>query len=686
MSTAAPTPPVHVARAARPRAPARARTPAPELPVARVIVDVGLAHLDRLFDYLVPAEWHEKAVVGSRVRVRFAGRLVDGWVRERVEVSEHLGQLAYLAAAVSAEPVLTPQVAELAEAVAQHWAGSVSDVLRLAIPPRHARVEAADVRPTTATPIDAVVPVGEPEPGGDEGPWSAYESGPALLVALTEGKAPRAVWTALPGRSWADQLAAAVAAAAVAGRGAIVVVPDARDLTVLDAAVTARLGPGRHVCLAADSGPAERYRRWLAVRRGAVNIVLGTRAAAFAPVSNLGLVAIWDDGDDLHVEQHAPYPHTRELLVLRSHLAGAAALIGGHAMTTEAAHLVATGWAKEVSPRRDELRARAPRVIGIGDESGGADPLARAARLPTVGWRAARDALAAGLPVLVQVPRAGYQPGLACGQCREPARCRHCAGPLGRGSGRPGQPGGVPSCRWCGVPAADWTCATCGSGTLRATAVGAIRTAEELGRAFPGVPIRTSSGERILSHVPGGAHVVVATPGAEPAADGGYGVVLLLDARSVLARADLRSGEEAVRRWLNAAALARSAPEGGRVVVTADPALAPVQALIRWDPSGYAVGELAERRSLRFPPTVRMATVTGAPAAIAELVGDLTLPVSEILGPVDVPGEERRERLIVRVPRSDGAALAQALKSALATRSARKAEPVRVQLDPRELF
>ena len=75
----------------------------------------------------------------------------------------------------------------------------------------------------------------------------------------------------------------------------------------------------------------------------------------------------------------------------------------------------------------------------------------------------------------------------------------------------------------------------------------------------------------------------MATPGAEPVAEGGYGAVLLLDSWALLTRADLRAGEEALRRWLAAAALARPAPAGGRVVVVADGALAPVQALLRWD-------------------------------------------------------------------------------------------------------
>src|SRR5262245_22961874 len=110
-------------------------------PIARVAVDVSLSHLDRPFDYLVPTDLAETAVPGCRVRVRFAGRLVDGFVLARAEQSDHAGRLAFLERVTSAEPVLTPAVAELCRAVADRYAGALADVLRLAVPPRHAKAE-----------------------------------------------------------------------------------------------------------------------------------------------------------------------------------------------------------------------------------------------------------------------------------------------------------------------------------------------------------------------------------------------------------------------------------------------------------------------------------------------------------------------------------------------------------------
>src|SRR4051794_9006297 len=88
------------------------------LPVARVVVDSPLPHLDRPFDYAVPPELDEVARPGVRVKVRFSGRLVAGYLLERVGVSGHEGRLSPLASVVSGEQVLTPEVARLARAVA----------------------------------------------------------------------------------------------------------------------------------------------------------------------------------------------------------------------------------------------------------------------------------------------------------------------------------------------------------------------------------------------------------------------------------------------------------------------------------------------------------------------------------------------------------------------------------------
>jgi primosomal protein N' (replication factor Y) len=660
------------------------RAPAETNPVARIVVDVPLAHLDRTFDYQVPADLDAAAVPGCRVRVRFAGQLVDGFLLERADTTEHKGKLAFLERVTSSEPVLTPALATLARAVADRYGGALIDVLRLAIPPRHAKVEGEPPRESSPKPDAPEETTG----------WGRYPRGPVLADALRAGRPAHAVWQALPGEDWPARLAELAATVAATGRSAVLVVPDHRDLTRLHEACVDRVGADATVALSAGRGPAERYRRWLAILRGTAQVVVGTRAAMFAPVTDPGLFVVWDDGDDLHVDPHMPYPQVRDVLMLRAHADKASLVVAGFTRTAEAQLLLESGWAHPVVASREELRARAPRVTPFGEDFDLArDEAARAARLPAVAFEAARTGLAAGAPVLVQVPRRGYVPGLACDHCRSPARCRHCAGPLVLGGGTEGGVARPPSCRWCGVPDTGFRCSACGSRRLRAVVVGARRTAEELGRAFPGVPVRTSGAKEVLSTVPAEPALVVCTPGAEPVAEAGYGAALLLDGWALLSRQDLRAAEETLRRWMGAAALVRPGADGGRVVVGADASLAPVQALIRWDPGWHAGLELAERTELGFPPAVRMASFEGTPEAVATLLGEIPLPESaEVLGPVplgepDEDGRTSKERALIRVPRADGRALAAAAHTASALRSTRKdPAPIRTQLDPLDLI
>jgi primosomal protein N' (replication factor Y) (superfamily II helicase) len=649
----------------------------PELPIARVVVDVPLAHLDRPFDYAVTADQDADAVAGARVRVRFSGRLRDGFVLERRATSDHAGQLSPLHKVISAEPVLTTEIAGLIRTVADHYAGTFADVLRLAVPPRHAATEQAEPRPEPPELPE------EPPPG----PLIGYPTGSAYLQALRDGRRPRAMWqvtpSALPSGDWAAGLASAARACAEGDRGVVIVVPDQRDLERLSEACRVALGPAGFAVLVAETGPAVRYRAFLAALRGQVRVVIGNRAAAYAPVGRLGLVALYDDGDDLLSEPRAPYPHTRDVLALRAAAAEAGVLFAGYSRTAEVQTWVERGWLRELAEDRPAVRHTAPpvRVTGDSDRSLERDPDARAARLPHEVFEMMRAALPQG-PVLVQVPRAGYRLALVCQGCREPVKCRFCGGPTRADSGA------LPTCGWCGRALLDWACPICESRQVRSPVVGAERTAEELGRAFPQTRVRQSVGGRTMSQVADIPAIVVATPGAEPPADGGYSGAVLLDTALLLLRPDLRAAEEALRRWLNVVALVRSGADGGSVIAVGESAGRALQALVRVDPGGFAARELAERAEARFPPTVRLVRVEGRPEALTELVSLARLPEqAELLGPVEnglMPGTDQPvSRLTLRAPRPAGARLVRAIQEAVAIRSARKSEgALRVLVDP----
>jgi primosomal protein N' (replication factor Y) (superfamily II helicase) len=660
----------------------RTRQAAAFEPIARVLPMLSVPHLDRDFDYLVAAEQSDDAQPGVRVRLRFHGRLVDGFILERRTDTDHVGKLAWLDRVVSAEAVLTPEIRRLVDAVAARYAGTRADVLRLAVPPRHAKVESENPTPPMLPVVKDV----------DRAGWEVYAPGGQFLTALGESRAARAVWQVLPGELWADRFAEAAAQTVRTGRGVLAIVPDQRDVDAMWRAATVLLDESAVVALSAGLGPAARYRRWLAALRGSARLVIGTRSAVFAPVSDLGLVMVWDDGDDTLAEPRAPYPHAREVAMLRAHQMRCAALIGGYARTAEAHALVRSGWAHDIVAARPVVRARSPRVVAL-DDGGYAqerDPAARTARLPSVALRAARSALEAGGPVLVQVPRRGYVPSLACGRCRTIARCRHCTGPLSLDD----RDGTAPVCRWCGRADTALRCARCGSDAVRAVVVGARRTAEELGRAFPGTTVITSAGEAVVSEVDSRPALVVATPGAEPRASGGYGAALLLDSWALLGRQDLRAAEDTLRRWMAAAALVRARDDGGVVTVVAESSVPTVQALIRWDPVGHAEAELTARTEVALPPSVHMAALDGAAEAVAALLDEVQLPDgAELLGPVQLPSGARRPpgtpadvpvtRMLVRVRREQGLALAAELRRGVAVTSARQTdEPVRVQIDP----
>jgi primosomal protein N' (replication factor Y) len=418
-------------------------------------------------------------------------------------------------------------------------------------------------------------------------------------------------------------------------------------------------------------------------------VAIGTRAAAFAPVRHLGLVAWWDDGDDLLSEPRAPYHHVGAVLALRAEHVGAALLSGGFGRSLRLQVEVEGGRAVAVGADHDSVRTAAPRVVlaGEGHDEERDGPAARA-HLPSRGWRVAKDALRDG-PVLLQVPRRGYLPSLSCGECRIPVRCARCHGPMALGSA-----GSSPRCRWCGsgLGASGFECVACGSRRLRAAVTGARRTAEEIGRSLPGYPVITSGSGEVHASVGPEPALVIATPGAEPVAEGGYTAVLLLDAWASLDLPVLDAPLESLRRWAAAAALVR---EGRTVVVSGVPegvVLPSVEALVRWDPAWLAERELSERRELGLPPAVRMAQLVGARRSLGEAIAQLDLPeTAQLLGPMPL-GTARRAgqdapaadtHALVRIGPGDTLALTRALMALKAFRSARKEKDVvSVRVDP----
>ncbi|MCB4207563.1 primosomal protein N' [Arthrobacter sp. UM1] len=694
------------------------RRPAPDAaedrPYARVWIEAQVPHLDRAFDYLVPESLSADACEGAKVRLVFGGQQINGWIVSRSDEPETDRTLRPLKRVLSPHPVLSPERLELFSRIAARQMSTVADVIRVAVPPRVAAVDSsfvaaearADGRSAQEVRAAAAEALGAWAPAEGRQRLAESEGGRAFLDSLAQGASPRAV-AVLP-RAGVGALVEPLRACLASGRRAVVVVPDQRRLEELEAELAELLGPalGREsvgesreavvVRLNAEDPPTRRYRSYLRALSGHAEAVIGTRSAAFGPLADVGLVAVWDDGDDSLAERRSPYIHARDVLVARAVESGAAFLSLAQSPSAESLRLAAIGWARLVEDRPDP--SRRPRVTATGSEfETGRDRLAQAARIPSRAFAAARKGLERG-PVLVHVARTGYSPVVKCRRCGERALCPTCQGPVliavedGRKRAR---------CAWCARAPEELACRECGCREFYQPVAGALRTADELGRAFPGVPVVASSGDSIRESVGEEPALVVATPGAEPRVltedgrESGYAAALVLDAESTLAQNSMHALERALRRWFRVMALVRA--EGEVVATVAESAA--LNALVGYDPVPAVRRDLDQRRELGLPPSVRAVSLTGGSEAVSRFWEKVRADLDRggpldreprVIGPTPVEDPEAEEpvfRLLVLFGYRDAARLSEAVRARRVLDAASASAPkVAVRCDPPEVL
>ena len=590
--------------------------------IARVYVDVPVPQLDHLFDYLIPAELQDQAKPGIRVKVPFSGRQLSGYIVELVDSSDR-DKLLPITKIVSKEVVLPPASVELFRSVADHCAGTFADVARLAIPPRVSRVEKAS---TTWM---------EPQVIQEPCSLDLYPQGTNLRQAFRAGKTPRVAWTLAPVANqvgdWANGLAGLVADTVANHRRVLVLVPDEADCTRVLTTIKAVINPEAVVCLSAEKGLSARYAAFLAATRGQAWVVVGNRSAAYTPLPDLGLIAIWDESDAAFTERHYPYPSLRDIIAIRSSQTKTGVVFAGYSRSTSIQQWVKKSWLGEIGFDAQAHKATSVMRIASQDErSLDRDKMAHSSRIPHDVFSVITAGLARG-PVLVWVPWLGGRRNFICRRCGLAMRC-DCSGSFAETQA------GVVICGICGRQ--DWTCA-CGSTGWRAVTIGSARTAEELAAAFPKVPVLKSDSTGKIEQIEPDPAIIIATPGCEPHCDGGYAAAVVLDGKAFLSRPDLWAGEEAVRRWLNLTALVRSRRDGGTVLIVGPSQDRAVQAVVRLDAAGFADRELADREEAGFPPARRMAIFTGSQQEVDEVAQQLSKAgYIDLLGPI--PGDETR--------------------------------------------
>jgi primosomal protein N' (replication factor Y) (superfamily II helicase) len=617
--------------------------------VAKLAIQSGLPQLDRIFDYLIPDSLEASIQVGSRVKVPFGNskKALDGFVVEISSESEFAGKLSEVQAVVGDRPALRPEIFTLCSQLAERSASSLGELLKIAVPshmPRAFAAHSPDVKVSDASLKDL---------------GSSFEQ--SYIKSL--GKpATRSFSLAEPRElpigsiqsqflvpSWVSLFLAISIENLSLGRSSIILVPDYREHTVLTSAINAVGLESVLVDYSQELPKSKQYAAYLKALDSEPRIIVGSRSAAFAPAHNLGSILVFDEADRSYIDQASPYLSTRDVVLVRQTIENCSLVFSSHSISTDTLRLIQTGYLKDQS-----LAFAAPR-ISISEPG---------MRVDSHAYAAIKKGLIEGA-VLVQVSSLGDSTALYCSKCDESARCKVCSGPLwieGSGSKK---------CRWCNAFSLDFVC-DCGSSDLTLGRAGSTRTAAELGRAFPNVRVIESTGGNRLVSIPKGKILVVATAGAEPYVDGGYHAVVLLDARVLLARQNLRALEEAVRVWSNAVAKLRTA--GSCVLVGVSGELAQLYSL--WNHSKIALKELAARNELQLPPAVRMGSVTAGlemVTAISEVLATNKSVVRIGPAPVSAKTPDQLWRLIFKYPYSEGLALAKQLKLEAAKISAGKA-------------
>ncbi|MBT5575932.1 MAG: primosomal protein N' [Microbacteriaceae bacterium] len=617
--------------------------------IARVVLDTRLPQLDRLFDYIVPEGMELTAGVRVKVPLRSQKNLAEGYVVAVVGESDHSGKLAAVAEVVSLVPVLPDDLWQLCRFVAARAAGSPADILRLAIPKRYVKVEkdwwARQQDPSAAGEIYSDAPELERHPANLVESLLAPHA--RNFLALPYGMTATDEEYPIP--QSARAIAHLAATALSQSQSVIICVPDWRDIEHCHRALSDAI-PADHLVLASgDQPPAQRYGNYLRTLESSPVVVLGNRHAVYSPASNIGLLIVVDDADSAHREPLAPYPHTRDVALARGSLEGIPVCFAGVSPSLAVARWMDMGYVLQ-APVAQTPRARViPSALSLAGDTN-----ASPARLPSTVFQAMKEALERG-PVLIQVFRAGYSPGLSCAQCKTRASCGHCGGPLRSEDGAT-----RPACSWCGVAAKAWHCEECNGVVLQPRGQGIGRTISDLGKSFPSIPVLRSDGEHPLSDVPHAPALVIATRGSEPVTPGGFPLVLLLDGASMVQRSSLGALEESLEAWEHAISFA--ADEG--IVYVTDLDGPPALALAAGSWNSVIRHELAQREALRLPPAVRIASLSGSSRDVEAMYENLkrVAPAVDSLGPVSTG--DHTVTLIVRFSYSDGEAVTRELHAA----------------------
>lgn len=568
--------------------------------IADVVLDSPITRLDHPFSYRVPEKIEPFAQVGVVVRVPLRGRKVRGWI-----VARRPGDVDDLSdiAAVSGQASLFDQaLLTTARAVARRYVQPVASVLSLMTPARMGGRRLPEISAT-----------------GDE-----------TKEAIDLGASRKTLWMLGPLEDPVARYVEMIEGVLAKGLGTIVMVPEVKEGSrVLDRLASRFVDDVALVHSGVDE--PERSKHLWEVARGQRRVVLGGRAAVFAPAFECGLVIVHNEHDRSLKEQRSPYYDARMVAEIRARETGADLLMASPSPSI--------GWSSRggewewVSPDRSVERRGWPMVEIVEPAAGG--------RLPRRVIAAIIETRSQSKKVVVLSPRVG---GVSAG-----TGVREVASYLQRV-----------------VPSASIS-----------------MIARPIGAEEP-------SGGKDEAELMRGleSDVIVATTAVLADVDRppiGCGVVLGFDA--VLARPYGRAVEDATQElWELARWVGGSYPERGRVVLeTRNSDHHAVQGLVRGDYQFFATRELERRKAEESPPFVTLIRLRG-PIDDDTTAKLRALPGTQVLGPAPdpdagrLPASRKGHRLTALLKVADIEAVLDPLREALWSADI----GILVEVDPKE--
>ncbi len=425
----------------------------------------------------------------------------------------------------------------------------------------------------------------------------------------------------------------AAAQALARGQRVLMLVPEINLTPQFERSLRARLEPvagiGGLAVLHSGLSDGERLRAWLRVQRGEAKVVLGTRLAIFAPMTDVGLIVVDEEHDPSYKQQDGLRYSARDLAVWRGHDLGVAVVLGSATPSLES-------WvrAERGQYTRLDLPARARAVslpsVRLVDTRRLKMDHGMSPHLLT----AMRERLEKKEQVLIFLNRRGYAPALHCASCGWVSQCTRCTTFTVLHKNTPGRQ--QLHCHHCGfqqrVPA---SCPECGDQDLQPMGRGTQRIEEHLAELFPESRIaridadstrKKGSAQALFASVHAGeVDILVGTQMVAKGHDfANLGLVGVLNADAMLFSQDFRAPERLFAQLMQVAGRAgRHTGHGEVIVQTGYPEQPVYQALLKHDYSGFAKHSMQERESAMLPPFSHQALLSAEARELNMAIGFL---------------------------------------------------------------